>query len=138
VNSLLFFFAQSIGSVWQAVNSTASFHLGQWWAVSITSTTGKQRDALGKKEGRRKQPVTATDSRVLRAAPFAQAPTLTDRVTPFSVLRFGNWIDDARQLPVPIIPQVTPIGLKLLGDGNSHLIDSSFAIKLLQSGGTFT
>jgi hypothetical protein len=35
----------------------------------------------------------------------------------------SNWMDDARQLPVPTIPKVASIGLKLLGDGHSHLIE---------------
>ena len=47
---------------------TGSSRLGQCWAVSITTTTGKRRDALDKEEVSPKQPVTEAGIRVLKAA----------------------------------------------------------------------
>jgi hypothetical protein len=39
-------------------------------------------------------------------------------------------MDDARQLPVPTIPKVTSIGLKLLDDGDSHSIEQQYPLIL--------
>jgi hypothetical protein len=55
---------------------------------------------------------------------FLQSPTHADRTAiPAWVLLLGNRTDDARQLPAPIISEVTSIGLRLLNDGDSHSIE---------------